>query len=258
MTSRVSWPEAHLALRGEVPTTMPKKQKVERDARSIVSFQPQHLNDLSDSLAASPWPTVGDVLIRTSIGNEKWIFPLSAWEKNDLEHLSYFAMQYHEVARSRVGAWLTGGRQNPETIIYGVAFAFRHAIEVTLKSLTATDESFQAKSAFKKQKALHGHDIVALVAHLKQPLKTIGFSADEVKPVRKLIAELQHLDDRSDGFRYPFLSSRESSNRSLRDYITRPRLILIHTQRLRFYLHSSEMLHARKNIRANDKIGTLG
>lgn len=140
---------------------------------------------------------------RDPVGDETWIYALQEWVPSDLERLTYFALQYHHVAREVVRDWLQG-HDNPETRIYAIAFLYRHAIELKLKALIASDPAFRKRSAKSQAKALTGHNLKKLWSRLSNHLRKYEFEAAEMKLVGRIILELAVLDDSSDGFRYPF------------------------------------------------------
>jgi hypothetical protein len=150
-----------------------------------------------------PWPESGDTLLRDPVGDETWIYALQEWVPNDLERLTYFALQYHHVAREVVRDWLRG-HDNPETRIFAIAFLYRHAIELKLKALIASDPAFRKRSAKSQAKALTGHNLEKLWNRLTNYLQEYEFDTAEMKHVRRIILELTALDKSSDGFRYPF------------------------------------------------------
>jgi hypothetical protein len=123
-------------------------------------------------------------------------------------------MLYIERARDLVRLWLTT-RDKPENFVYAVGFLYRHAIELELKATIAWSDWFRSLTPREQRTTLWGHGLKELWKTAK-PLVEHLVTEDEIEPFEVQLLELDRLDERSDGFRYPFrFVDREGHRQSL-------------------------------------------
>jgi hypothetical protein len=168
--------------------------------RNLMVFGPISLSGVGLEM---PWPQVGDALIRKTVGDEHFIYPVEkAWYGNELTHLTFFAMQYRESARKLVRDWLEH-KDHPENVAYAIAYLYRHAIELEMKWIIVRRQSFQVLPPAEQRELLRTHSLHALWNKVKTVIDKFT-DAGEIAKVEPLILQLHQLDQRSDGFRYPF------------------------------------------------------
>jgi hypothetical protein len=165
-----------------------------------------------------PWPTKGEALLDKAVGSEEFIYPYTEWGFwDDLQAIGNFARHYQDAARDLVREWCHSGA-NPDGIVYPVGFLYRHAIELHLKARITDTEWFRGLDDRKKMRALmgrkirFGHSLKRLWRVLK-PLLKVEPDKDELATVERQIQELNDLDEKSDGFRYPFGFKDKNGNR---------------------------------------------
>jgi hypothetical protein len=84
-----------------------------------------------------------------------------------------------------------------------IGFLYRHAIELQLKSILAMTVRFRQLDDTAKRSEMLGHSVLRLWNAVEADLSAEAKRNDPTT-MRRLIAELEDLDARSDGFRYPF------------------------------------------------------
>ncbi|HKU68295.1 MAG TPA: hypothetical protein VJP85_11020 [Candidatus Baltobacteraceae bacterium] len=147
-----------------------------------------------------------DSVLAAVVGSEDDIFAVASWIPNDLERLGYFALYYRERARDLVRLALKSN-QGAENSAYVVGYLYRHAIELFMKSIIASDPSFRQLTEAEQGEAIWGHDLRVLWNRVKPILSQ--YDEIEIGRAEKTLLELHALDERSDGFRYPFKVMRD-------------------------------------------------
>lgn len=153
----------------------------------------------------------GDTLLASAQGLEDDILPVSAWVLNEFERLGYFAMYYRDRARDLVRLSLKT-RLGAENYFYVVGYLYRHAIELYMKSIIASAPSFHTLSEKEQSELVYGHDLSVLWDRVKPRIERL-YDTPELQLVERLVLELHDLDEKSDGFRYPFVSVRKTGQR---------------------------------------------
>jgi hypothetical protein len=174
---------------------MPKR----KDLRETIMFAP-----VEDGLVGKNmmWPKKDDVLLRAPVAGETYVYGDELWVEDDLERLVYHALQFAECARNLVKLWLPL-RGNSPNVAYVIGYLYRHAIELQLKAMLGDTAAFRAETARRQQQALQTHSIAKLWYRLRPLLRDICDDA-ELGIITARLLELDDLDQRSDGFRYPF------------------------------------------------------
>ena len=180
---------------------MAESRRPARDLTASLSFC---TDDLRSGLElVHCWPERGDTLLREPVGDEAYIYPLTAWVQNDLQRLNYYALQYHEMARELTKLWIQHHRRQPENWIFVVGFLLRHTMELRLKAAISRTPPFTALDLAGQRKMLWvTHSIRDLWDQLEPVLPEL--SKQQAPLPRGLLYELDDLDRTSDGFRYPF------------------------------------------------------
>jgi hypothetical protein len=160
-----------------------------------------------------PSPVAGETLLRDAIGIERHIQAYSEWITDDLALLDAFAYQYRACAVELVKTALRG-RLRRDNAIYVVAFLYRHAIELSLKSIITRGAAFRSSDVSKQRKMLDGHSIEGLWRRAAAVLEPY-MPTESMAVVESQLMELHALDTKSDGFRYPFAFAKADGSRSL-------------------------------------------
>jgi hypothetical protein len=173
--------------------------RAERDLRTCPTFADVPIWDNRENM---PWPKRGDSLLSNRIGAEAYVFPYDEWIPDELERLGFFAMLFVDRARDLVREWLET-RDKPENFVYAVGYLYRHAIELELKAAIARSEFFRSKNMQEQRALLNDHSIHRLWLTLKVLIARLADNGD-IDVIERQLLELHRLDERSDGFRYPF------------------------------------------------------
>lgn len=88
-----------------------------------------------------------------------------------------------------------------DTMVFPMAFSFRHALELLMKSIILTNSRDSNNCTINA-----GHDLLALFELVK---KTVCFSKDDEIWLTKFFEELHRKDKESDLFRYPFMMNKD-------------------------------------------------
>ncbi|HLI96992.1 MAG TPA: hypothetical protein VKT72_13055 [Candidatus Baltobacteraceae bacterium] len=144
----------------------------------------------------------GDSLFDGVVGNEDDILPLTAWVPSELERIGYFADYYTERARDLVQRSLHTNL-GAENYFYVVAFLYRHAIELYLKSIIASPSSFRSLPEAQQTSLIWGHDLEELWNRAR-PIAQRFVDDEYLKLADGPVMELHAFDKGSDAFRYPF------------------------------------------------------
>lgn len=186
------------------------EQRLSRDLRNCPIFA----DDDADTWSMyGNMPTLddGDTLLASAQGLEDDILPVTAWVTNEFERLGYFAMYYRDRARDLVRLSLKT-RLGAENYFYVVGYLYRHAIELYMKSIIASAPSFHALADKEQSELVYGHDLSVLWDRVKPRIERL-YDTPELQLVERLVLELHDLDEKSDGFRYPFVSVRKTGVR---------------------------------------------
>lgn len=178
-----------------------KSTRPERDLRNCPLFCDDRA-DLWKLRENMPTLEPGDSLLDVVVGNEDDILPLTAWVPSELERIGYFADYYMERARDLVQCSLNTGL-GAENYFYVVAFLYRHAIELYLKSIIASPSSFRTLPEPDQAALIYGHDLEKLWNRAR-PIAQRLVDDEYLKLADGPLLELSALDKASDAFRYPF------------------------------------------------------
>jgi hypothetical protein len=139
---------------------------------------------------AVPWPTVrrraftDDDSVRT--GRNAQV----AWA---VQHgMDGYIHGYANAARA-VYETATRNRESPEYTVWPLVYLWRHHLELALKAIIQLDGS----------KPEHMHNLVILWTKAKPLIQACGGDEPEVSIVEEILLELQAVDPRADGWRYP-------------------------------------------------------
>ena len=88
-----------------------------------------------------------------------------------------------------------------DTMVFPMAFSFRHALELLMKSIILTNSHDSNNCTINA-----GHDLLSLFELVK---KTVCFSKDDEIWLTKFFEELHRKDKESDLFRYPFMMNKD-------------------------------------------------
>jgi hypothetical protein len=94
-------------------------------------------------------------------------------------------------------------RDKPENFVYAVGYLYRHAIELELKATIARSPWFRMKTSMEQRDVLREHSLHKLWYKVKPLIHDLVEDAD-AQSFESQLLELHRLDERSDGFRYPF------------------------------------------------------
>jgi hypothetical protein len=172
----------------------------ERRLREVWQFAA----DATDLPFGAPeiWLTAEDVLLRPPIGDEDFIFGLNERFGEKFDRLMDLANQYCERARDLVRLALVSPL-GAENFAYVVGYLYRHAIELLLKHMIADEPDVRTLSPKEQKERIFAHSLVELWERARPSIDS--FAEPDIMPVvARLLQELDELDDKAEGFRYPF------------------------------------------------------
>ncbi len=133
---------------------------------------------------------------------------------------------YIEGYRRAAGAlfeYAVASRASPDYMLFPIAFAWRHYLEIALKDIIAAGRELAGEAWGYP----NGHRLLKLWAEARPHIAELGDpSADELTIVEDNLREFDRIDHVGDGFRYPLNSAR--SHPSLQDPPANVNLRLLH------------------------------
>ncbi len=170
-----------------------------RDLKNSMVFASQ---EVANSEMPLPWITPGDVLLRAPADGETRISGLERWVDDELERLGMLALTYRKTARHLVRHSIHQG-QHPDDLVYVIGNLYRHALELQVKYLISRSVSFRTSDKKKQKERLNGHSLVALWEHARGEYAPV-YDREEEATFSQLLADLDIIDEKSQGFRYLF------------------------------------------------------
>lgn len=168
------------------------------------------MRDTEPALDAFEWPDAP----RPILGERLFRGDLTDWDNNACPHWyadgsnwNLIAEGYRNAADKLVGMVLQRQALADE-MLYPVCFLYRHFVELALKEIIGLGNLLQHG----RWPTEEGHDLCVLWEKAEPVLRDFvsGMRVEELEAVGKQIAELQEIDPKADGFRYP--KTRETKN----------------------------------------------
>jgi hypothetical protein len=142
-----------------------------------------------------PWPKPGDILFRSDEDPQS-----DAWLNWALRGWDAYASGYLEAANLLVEKALETG-QRTDTLIYPMAFLYRHYLELRLKEIIVQSRGLLAgQSDFKRE-----HRLLVLWNSVRLILENVWPNGPtiDLNAVENVILQFHDLDSKSEAFRYP-------------------------------------------------------
>lgn len=156
-----------------------------------------------------PYPVRGESLLDATQGSEQHVYPYFEWIKSSPQLFDAFAWQFHDCAVHLIKDMLRR-RDRPDNVAYVVGYLYRHAIELQLKSIMLRGEAYNALPREKQISILREHSIAKLWNRIRPDISEY-MPADGLETVESQLNELNSIDARSDGFRYPVVFAKNGA-----------------------------------------------
>lgn len=197
------------AVRGPLVRARAFQSRLSGDARL------PKMRGMSEEKEESPWPREPAVLFGPK-GNRRMNAVID-WAQSGWGGMYRYAEGYR-VAATAVFDTVASGEQRADWMVWPLVHLWRHHLELALKWLIATATAPREGAPYPEH-----HDLVKLWREARPHLEKIAPSAYEYEIVEANIRELQDVDPRGTGFRYPFdRGSRKASLPEAPDEVNLP------------------------------------